>query len=159
MSNFNRYMTLIETTGLAGLLFGLSGFVLGVLNFARDRHKVVVTLQWDLVVTPGTEYDPDKKWGLSRVTNVGRRSTFISHVALRLPKGREWSHLMISEGIAGKKLSEGDPTALFVVSQDDMAPFSADWHRIVAQVSDATGKVWSSKRLNKVARPSWASLN
>jgi hypothetical protein len=149
-------MTLGESTGLAGLLFGLAGFVLGVLNYLRDRHEVVVTLQWDLIITPDVNYDQNKRWGVIRVTNVGRRSTYISHVALRLPKGREWSHLMITEGIKGQKLSEGDPTATFMVTQDDMASFASDWQKIVAQVSDSTGKVWSSKRLKSDEKPSWA---
>jgi hypothetical protein len=150
-------MTLTETTSIAGLLFGLSGFMLGIMNYLRDRPKIIVTLQWDLIVTPGGMYDSDKKWGAIRVTNVGRRPTYVSHAALRLPKGREYSHLMIHDSIQGKKLSEGDATVVYMVTQDDMARFAADWREIVAQVSDTTGTVWTSKRLKATEKPSWAS--
>jgi hypothetical protein len=152
-------MTLTETTSLAGLLFGLSGFLLGVMNYLRDRPKIVVTLQWGLIVTPGGMYDSDKQWGAIRVTNVGRRATYVSHAVLRLPKGREYSHLMIHDSIQGKKLSEGDATVIYMVSQDNLAQYAAGWRQIVAQVSDTTGKVWTSKRLKGTEKPSWASAH
>ena len=150
-------MILSEVTSVAGLTFGVAGFVLGVLNYLRDRHKIIVTLQWDLTVTPGPAYDAGKRWGVVRVTNVGRRSTYISHVALELPEGLESSHLLLSEGIQGKKLSEGDPTAVFMIDQEGMEEYAPHWQLIVAQVSDSTGKVWSSKRLKAKEKPSWAS--
>lgn len=150
-------MTFSEATSLAGLTFGVSGFVLGVLNYLRDRHKIIVTIQWDMIATPGSMYDTTKPWGVVRVTNVGRRSTYISHAALQLPKGLESSHLVLGDSIVGKKLSEGDPTAIFMVDQEGMEEYAPHWRKIVAQISDSTGKVWSSKRLKAKAKPSWAS--
>ena len=149
-------MTLSETVGLIALVFGVSGFVLGVLNYLRDRHKVVVSLQWDLEVTPSSGYDSEKLWGVITVTNVGRRPTHISHVALKLPKGYDHSHLVQMGSITGKRLTEGDPSEIFVVNQDDMKQYAKDWKKIVAQVSDSTGKVWYSKKLTTNELPSWA---
>ena len=150
-------MTLAEFISVAGLIFGLSGFILGILNYLRDRAHIEVTLQWDLTVTPGTEYDPAKPWGLITVTNAGRRSAYVSHVALRLPRKKfEDSHLVIMSGIAGKKLSEGDQSERYLVSQDGMEEYARHWRDIVAQVSDSTGKVWKSKKLDRKAIPSWA---
>lgn len=149
-------MSLPETVSLVGLVFGIAGFVLGVLNYFRDRHKVIVTLQWDLAVTEGSGYDHAKKWGAIRVTNVGRRATSVSHVALKLPKGHGETHLVIMGGIAGKKLSEGDPSQVYVVEQGGMELYAKDWRRIVAQVSDSTGVVWYSKKLTTGEKPSWA---
>ncbi len=149
-------MTIAETVAVVGLVFGVAGFVLGVLNYLRDRHKVVVTLQWDLNATEGSGYDHTRKWGSVRVTNIGRRSTYVSHVALKLPKGYDHTHLLIMGGITGKKLSEGDPTEVFVVDQAGMEQYAKDWRRIVAQVNDSAGKAWYSPKLKPAERPSWA---
>jgi hypothetical protein len=89
-------MTITQLMSLLGLIFGVVGTVLGVLNYLRDRADVRVTLQWDMAVTPGGKYDHRKQWGIIRVANVGRRPIFVSHVAIRVPKGFEHSHLVVS---------------------------------------------------------------
>lgn len=152
-------MTLSETVSVIGLVAGVAGFVLGVLNYLRDRHEVDVLLQWDLDVTPDSGYDATKKWGVITVTNVGRRSTHVSHVALKLPKGYDDSHLLIMGSIRGKKLTEGDPSEIFVVDQAGMEHYAKDWQKIIAQVSDSTGKVWYSKKLKADTPPSWAKTH
>lgn len=152
-------MTLAETVSVIGLVSGLAGFILGVLNYLRDRHKIDVLLQWDLDATPDSGMDATKKWGAIRVTNVGRRSTHISHVALKLPKGYDHNHLLIMGGIRGKKLTEGDPSEVFVVDQAGMEAYANDWRKILAQVSDSTGKVWYSKKVKANEKPSWANAN
>jgi hypothetical protein len=153
---FSTTMTLTDLVAVCGLVFGLTGAVLGVLNYLRDRVKLDVKLQWDLDVTAGGPYDPNKKWGVIRVTNLGRRTTYISHAALRLPKGYEGTHLVIMDSIQGEKLSEGDPTKAYMVSQDGLDEFSQVWRKVIAQISDSTGKVWKSKKLKKNEKPSWA---
>ena len=150
-------MTFTEVISVLGLCFGLAGFVLGVLNYLRDRHKIEITLLWDLDVTPGSGYDETKKWGVIRVTNVGRRPSYNSHVAIKLPKGYDHTHLVIMGGINGKKLSEGDPNEIFVVTQEGMEKYAKDWNRLIAQVSDSAGKTWYSKRPRSNQKPSWAS--
>ena len=147
-------MTLSEAVSVFGLVFGVSGFVLGVLNYLRDRHKVVVFMQWDLDVTKGSGYDHTKKWGLIRVTNVGRRPTYVSHVALKLPKGYDHTHLVIMGGVVGKKLTEGDPSETYLVDQAGMERYAKDWKSIIAQVNDSTGKTWYSKKLKSKEIPS-----
>lgn len=149
-------MTLGEFTAVIGLCFGVAGFVLGVMNYLRDRYRIDVLLQWDMSVTEGTQYDHTKKWGVIRVTNVGRRPAYVSHVALKLPKGYDHSHLVIAGGITGKTLHEGDPSEIYVVTQEGLDVYAKDWRRIVAQVSDSAGKTWRSKRIPKNAKPSWA---
>lgn len=44
-------MLLSEAVSVIGLVAGVAGFVFGVLNYLRDRHKIVVALQWDLAAT------------------------------------------------------------------------------------------------------------
>lgn len=149
-------MTLSEWASLIGLITGTSGCVLSIMNYLRDRHKVDITLQWDLEENPESGYDQTKKWGVITVTNIGRRPTYISHIALKLPKGYDHSHLVIMGGIRGKKLTEGDSSEIFIVDQDGLEQYSKDWKLIIAQVSDSTGKVWQSKKTKEM--PSWAII-
>lgn len=146
-------MTITELTAVLGLVFGLVGTTIGVSNYLRDKAKVIVSLQWDMAMTGE---DENKRFGCITVTNIGRRAIFISHVALRLPKGGEISHFLIQGGLKGQKLSEGDPPAVFPVEQTGLEEFAGKWQYLVAQVSDSTGKVWCSKKVN--AQPSWARI-
>lgn len=149
-------MTLGEFVGLSGLVFGLTGFVLGVMNYLRDRAKIVVELQWDMKVTPGGPYDPNKSYGVVRVSNIGRRAIYISHASLRLPKGYDHPFLLLADGIPGKKLSEGDSPETYAVTQEGLAKYAKDWRKVIAQVSDSTGTTWTSKKIAKSKIPSWA---
>ena len=151
-------MAVTSVVAILGLISGVAGTVLGVLNFLRDRAAVEVSLQWDMSITPGTEYDAKKKWGVITVTNVGRRPIFVSHVALRIPKGarRGYTHMVLQSGIAGKTLTEGSPAERFVATQDGLADLASHWRDVVAQVNDSSGRVWKSKRLPKQPTPSWA---
>jgi len=142
-------------TGL-GVVFGFSGFVLGMLSFYRDRAAVCVELQWDMDVTGNPDYDENKKWGLVRVSNIGRRPIYISHAALKVPEGHDHTHLVLMEGIAGKKLGEGDPSEAYVVDQEGLEKYKNKWRDVRAQVNDTTGKAWRSKKLKRGEKPSWA---
>lgn len=141
---------------LVAVVVGTAGLVLGVLNFLRDRPKVVVELQWDTTAMNLPDYDPDKFWGVIRVTNTGRRPIFISHVAIKLPKKYEDTHLLIMEGLQGTTLEEGAPPLVFPVDQDGLEKYAKGWKKLRAQVSDSTGKVWFSPRVWNGQKPSWA---
>ena len=147
-------MNATETIAVLGLISGVTGTVLGVLNFLRDRAKVDVSLHWDMKSFGSPEYDETKNWGIVRVTNIGRRPIHVSHVALCLPKGSDASHLLVKSGIAGKTLTEASPTEIYVVSQDDLQKYASMWDKIVAQVSDSSGREWKSKPIE--IKPSWA---
>ena len=144
-------MTITEASAFFGLLFGLIGTSLGLFNYFRDKGHIVVLLQWDMAMTGE---DAAKRIGCITVTNTGRRAIFMSHVALRLPKGGEISHFLIQGGLKGQKLLEGDPPAVFPVDQDNLETYAGQWQQIVAQVSDSTGKEWLSKKVKTI--PSWA---
>lgn len=146
-------MTLTETSALLGLLFGLIGTLLGVFNYFRDKADIVVLLKWDMALKGE---DEASRVGCITVTNTGRRAIFISHVALRLPKGGENSHFLIQGGLNGQKLLEGDPPAVFPIEQNNLENYANRWKEIVAQVSDSTGKEWISKKVRNT--PSWALL-
>lgn len=139
-----------------GVVLGFSGFVLGLLSFFRDSANVCVELQWDMDITGNPQYDENKKWGLVRVSNIGRRPIYISHAALKVPKGHDHTHLVLMDGIAGKKLGEGDPSEVYVVNQEGLEKYKSNWRSVRAQVNDTTGKYWRSKKLKRGEKPSWA---
>ncbi|MBK8746160.1 hypothetical protein [Propionivibrio sp.] len=124
--NKRSWKTISEVTGLLGLIFGLVGTCIGVFNYLRDRAKLIVRLQWDMAITGESE---EKRVGCITVTNAGRRAIFMSHVALRLPKGGEISHFLIQGGLKGQKLSEGDPPAVFPVDQVRHESYANCWQK------------------------------
>lgn len=147
-------MTITETSAFFGLLFGLIGTSLGLFNYFRDKGHIVVLLQWDMAITGE---DTAKLVGCITVTNTGRRAIFISHAALRLPKGEQISHFLIQAGLKGQKLSEGDPPAVFPVDQNGLEVYADKWQDVLGQVSDSTGKEWVSKKVRTI--PSWAKTH
>ena len=135
-----------------GLVTGVSGFTLGLMNYLRDKPSVKVELSWEMKTT-----DTQEMIGVIRVANVGRRAIFLSHIALKIPKGYEESYLVLKDGINGQKLSEGDAPLSFPVTYDGMGKYSKDWRKILAQVSDSAGKVYLSKKAGIEPKPSWVN--
>lgn len=151
-------MTTTDAVAILGLASGITGTVLGLLNYLRDRARVDVLLQWDMAITKDPEYDQDKLWGAIRITNAGRRTVHASHVSLKLPDGRfpGESHLLIMGGVEGKSLAEGSAPVLHIFNQDGMEKYASAWHLIRAQVSDTNGRVWKSSYVSE--KPSWANV-
>lgn len=153
-STASKGITLTDVASLVGVIFGLSGLVLGILNYLRDRGNVTVSLEWDRNLMNAPGYDESKLWGVVTVTHIGRRPIYISHAAIKLPQPSEY--LLLSEGIKGEKLSEGDPPRYFMVNQAGLEKYASVWHKLRAQVSDTTGKVYLSSKVK--TKPSWANV-
>jgi hypothetical protein len=133
---------------------------LSITNYLRDNPRVAVTLLWDMSITDNPRYDRNKRWGLVNVANVGRRPIYVRIANLKLPKGHKNSHLVLSEGIAGKRLAEGDAPAVFIVSQDGLQEYAKDWRKIRAAIYDSAGREYlSPKKTSKDSAPSWANVN
>lgn len=145
-----------DITAMFGAIVGSVALVLSILNYLRDRAKIVVKLSWDMSVTNNPPYDPSKKWALVTISNVGRRPVYLSHASLKLPRGSEFTHLVIKEGIQGQKVGEGDPPVSYIVTQDGLEKYAKNWHKIRAVVSDTAGENYLSSRTDKSKRPSWA---
>lgn len=112
-------VTITDINAVLGVLFGLSGLTLAVINYCRDNPKIIVDLQWDMsmIEVGGGPQDRNKLHGMITVTNIGRRLIYISHVSLRLsPKG----YLLLMEGLSGQKLVEGDPPRTFIGDLDQI---------------------------------------
>lgn len=150
-------MGLSETASLLAIILGTTGTVLGILNYNRDKAKINVTLQWDMKILDSPKYDENKSWGTITVTNIGRRPIYISHASIKLPRGYKSTHLLLVEGISGKKLAEGDPPETFILDQESLGEYSIVWKKLRAVVIDSTGKNYYSKKIKTKNAPSWAS--
>jgi hypothetical protein len=144
-------ITLSDVTAMAGLIFGLSAFVLSIVNYFHDRPMVVVDLIWDM-----TTKETGQQVGLIRISNVGRRPVYVSHAALRLPREAKRSLILINAAVQGEKLCEGDRPLTYIVPQETLKQYAPFWDTIRASVSDSTGKVWYSKKGAIKKKPSWA---
>lgn len=129
-------------------------------KLSEGQPKIKVTLQWDMSVTDNPRYDRNKLWGIVTVANVGRRPIYVRMASLKLPKGHKNSHLVLNEGIAGKRLAEGDAPAMFIVSQDGLEEYAKDWRNIRAAIYDSAGQEYlSPQKPSKGNTPSWAKVN
>jgi len=146
-------MTAISmTAAILGMILGSAGFAVSWMNYLRDRPKIKLTLNWDM-----TETVSRQKYGLAKVTNIGRRPVFISVVAIELPKGFTHSHLILNASMAGTKSSEGDKPIAHIINYTDLAQYAGQWRKIRAYAEDSTGKKYFSKfPAQGSPKPSWA---
>jgi hypothetical protein len=63
----------------------------------------------------------------------------------------------VDEGVSGIRLAEGDPIKAYPVSQEGLEEYAEHWREVAAQVTDASGREWISKRPRKKKVPSWAT--
>jgi hypothetical protein len=143
-------ITLSDVAAILGMILGTAGFIIGVMNYLRDRPKIKVTLKWDM-----TEVHSSAVMGLLTVTNVGRRPIYISVGALKLPKGFKFTHLILKKSMQGTKLAEGDAPATFLIDHDKLAQYSKQWRKVRGYAEDTAGKKYISKKLPKSDVPSW----
>lgn len=144
-------ITLSDVAAILGMVLGTAGFIMAFLNYLRDRPKVKVTLKWDMKEPRGGQIA-----GVVRVANLGRRPVFISIVALQVPDGFKYSHLVLKESIPGQKLSEGDAPAGFLANYDGLKQYAAKWRDVRGYAEDSAGGKYLSKKLPKTDVPSWA---
>ena len=137
-------------TGILGAILGSVGMALSIMAFRRDRPQLKVTLQWDMAMVG----DPDKRIGLVRVTNTGRRPAYLGIVALQLPKGFRYDHLALMDSVRGKKLEEGGEPAVYQVTYNGMDQYRQVWGKIRAMAEDSSGKKYYSNFPKR--KPSWA---
>jgi hypothetical protein len=63
-------ITLSELAAVIGMVLGTAGFVMGLMNYLRDKPRIKVSVNWNMV-----EVRTDVKKGMVVVANVGRRPT------------------------------------------------------------------------------------
>jgi hypothetical protein len=150
---------LTTITALAGLFFGLCGFTLGVLNYRRDRARVLLSLDWHGCIIRQTD-DLQAKLGRIYLTNTGRRPVYIVSVGLLFFTLSEFQITRTTFGhVKGFRLSEGDPPVSLVVPDSvEMAKFlwvdhKEHWLYLRAFAYDSTGRRYLSGKPKR--RPFW----
>jgi hypothetical protein len=142
------------TTAIVSIVVAAVSLTISTLNYLRDKPKVKVSLQWDMVVTRGRNTDPRKRVGCVVVTNLGRRPVFIHSVWLKLPKAVDPPLFLIAQSMSGIKLGEGDAARPYEVNQELLKQYALHWRKLRAMAVDSAGKEYYSKpAVSKV--PSW----
>ncbi len=128
-----------------GTIFGVLGFGISIANFMRDTPKVKVVLDWDSLDSNNAE-----SIGVIRVTNVGRRSIFITQIFM-IDSGRiedlrneAVKNSPIPEPDEGTRLEEGDAPIVRYVSHYTQKEYKGDWRQVRAFAKDSTGKTYKS---------------
>jgi hypothetical protein len=137
-------LSLTDVTALIGMLTGVTGLTVSLMNYLRDRPTLAVSLSWDMESVGGLFPDGNSVMGIINVTNVGRRTVCYSHVHLvhEPLRRRFWlfgpmlrKHLLIIKGGLGSiTLKEGDPSQQVLVTQKGMEKYANNWRYVRAAV-------------------------
>ena len=133
-------LDLTQTAALLGVVTGITGTVLGIINHLRDSPRISVNLVFDLV-----DLKLKEKIGMVTVANLGRRPIFVSHAHLVVPTNESIVVDMLRESLEGKSLSEGDPPVQYIFPQAHLLDTSPLWEKTRAVIRDSTGKLYCSR--------------
>ena len=140
---------------IISLIVSLIAIVIGLLNFNRDKYKIVVDLDWD----SGSHYvgmQPNvvEKWGAIIVTNQGRRPVYIRTIGIKYPDDERVLNLLSEEKNEGVKLDEGNSPIIIRIPHDGhLKRYAKDWKKLSAVAYDVAGKEYKSGRPWET--PSW----
>lgn len=150
---------LTTITAIAGLFFGLTGFILSLLNYRRDRPKLRIQLDWDTCVVRD-KHGRQAKLGRIYITNSGRRPIYVVSAGLvffTLSDRGIWRTTV--GAVRGRRLAEGDPPINLIVPDSiESARFlwqkhPQHWQYLRAFVCDSSGRQYFSGRTKR--RPFW----
>jgi hypothetical protein len=154
--NFTETISIIAIViSFASFIISLSAFIISVLNYRRDRYKVIVDLDWDSGTHHiGMRSNVVETWGKITVRNEGRRSVSLRTIGIRYPDSDRVYSLLKDENAEGIKLNEHDWIEIKVPQDNLLKRYSKDWEKLYAVANDISGKEYKSgKPWNK---PSWA---
>ena len=142
---------------IAGMVLGTAGFVMGLLTYLRDRPRIRVSLNLNMIEPRTKEIA-----GMVVITNEGRRPIFICAVAI-VPPGvsvEGGTHLLIDDSMKGHKLGEGDASYKCLVGKNAFLAHGARWREIRVYAEDSVGRKYFSAAPAKAASaPRWTQTN
>lgn len=145
-------MSATALTAIYGAITSTLGLIIHFINYKRDQANLKVTLQWDMKLIETPE---DGNWGVIRVSNIGRRPLYITHVYLELPNKGEFG--LLEKSLVGQKISEADPPLTYQINQEYLKQYSKNWKKIRCCVVDSIGNTYYSKPVKII--PSWVNEN
>jgi hypothetical protein len=130
-------LTLSDIASIIGMVTGISGFTLSIVNYLRDRAKLWVTVSPNMHTINVPEYDPNKTYMVTKVVNIGRRPVYVSMVAGLTSEGKSF---LINDALRNpQKISEGDAPAQFLLDQAFLDDYRQTWPGIYLIVQTADG--------------------
>ena len=146
-------------TAIVGVLLGISSFILALLNYRRDRPKLLVSLRWDAITVCDQE-GRQATYGQIYLTNSGRRPIYVTAAGIEYdPPNASWYRRTQLQGkVRGRKLAEGDPPLSLVVNAtepgvDLLNDRCCYWREFRAFAEDSNGQRYYSEKTTQ--RPSW----
>lgn len=138
------------------LIVSTIALIVSILNYRRDKYKVLIDLDWDNGKRyEGMRSNVKETWGTITVRNIGRRPVFILSVGLKYPDDERVINLLGEENLEGVKLEEHDKPIIIKIPQDFLLKrHSKNWDKIYAIAYDIAGKEYKSEK--SWTKPSWA---
>ena len=131
------------------LVVSISALLITFLTFRRDKYKIVVTLDLET----GKEIVNGKLIAeplIITVTNVGRRSVFITSVGLCFDEDENIDDLLSTNGYKeGTTLEEGGKPITLIIRKENIPKLNGNWKEVYATASNSSKTYYIS---NKVKR-------
>ena len=131
------------------LVISISALLITFLTFRRDKYKIVVTLDLETgkeIVNGKLIAEPV----IITVTNVGRRSVFITSVGLCFDEDENIDDLLSTNGYKeGTTLEEGGKPIALIIRKENIPKLNGNWKEVYATASNSSKTYYIS---NKVKR-------
>jgi hypothetical protein len=138
-------VTASEFAAIVGAVTGPMGLVIALFSFFRDRSRLWVTAKVDWRVKNSTNYDPNEKYVVVTVSNIGRRPEHVSLVVAALPSGP--SYMFSDTFFNPNETAEGSQPRQYLAKQTTIVDFDALWPGFFVVVRTSSGRQYRSKFL------------
>ncbi|ENM5935999.1 hypothetical protein CTB58_003879 [Vibrio mimicus] len=148
-------MDIRDIVAFVGMLTGVAGFTLSLINYRREDPKVHVELSWNDFSCTDDYLDGTKYVVKVSVANAGRRDVYIRDVRIIIPEKYNTEYKSISMGnrVSGVSLEEGSAPVVYERSQSafefwlkpKLLEFPEMQKQIIAEVTDSGGRKYYSK--------------
>ncbi len=137
------------TISLLSLVISIFALLISFLNYHRDKYEIVVALDLET----GKEIVNDKVIAepiIIIVTNIGRRSVFITSVGLCIDDDKNIDDLLSPNGYKeGVKLEEGSKPIVLRIRKETVPKLKENWKEVYATASDSKRTYYVSNKIKR----------